>query len=181
MGAKTSISPEVLKIINKTVDEAVKKAAEAIKKANEEVDAEQRNYFKETEKLLYSYPALKLKVAQDEEDLQNNQMVMKRKSADIIRFSGTGYSGNLHDPEADYIESRKASMERTKREVQRIERALETIQDDQYYDIIPMKYWDGLKLEEISERMNCDMSTVCRAKNRLVNKLKIVLFGADAL
>ena len=34
MGAKTSISPEVLKIINKTVDEAIKKAAEAIRKAN---------------------------------------------------------------------------------------------------------------------------------------------------
>jgi RNA polymerase sigma factor (sigma-70 family) len=181
MGAKSTINPEVLKIINKTVDEAVKKAAEAIRKANEEADAGQRNYFKETERLLYSLPALRLKVAQDEEDLQNNQIVMKRKSADVIRFSGIGNNSNLYDPEADYIESRKASMERTKREIQRIDRALETIQDDQYYEIIPLKYWDGLKLEEISERMNCDMSTVCRAKNRLVNKLKIVLFGADAL
>jgi RNA polymerase sigma factor (sigma-70 family) len=163
------------------VDEAVKKAAEAIRKANEEADAGQRNYFKETERLLYSLPALRLKVAQDEEDLQNNQIVMKRKSVDIIRFSGMGNSGNLHDPEADYIESRKASMERTKREIQRIDRALETIQDDQYYDIIPMKYFDNYTIDDIAERFEKDASTIKRNKNRLVNKLKIVLFGADAL
>jgi RNA polymerase sigma factor (sigma-70 family) len=181
MGAKSTINPEVLKIINKTVDEAVKKAAEAIRKANEEADAGQRNYFKETERLLYSLPALRLKVAQDEEDLQNNQIVMKRKSVDIIRFSGMGSSGNLHDPEADYIESRKASMERTKREIQRIDRALETIQDDQYYEIIPMKYFDNYTIDDIAERFEKDASTIKRNKNRLVNKLKIVLFGADAL
>ncbi len=181
MGAKSTINPEVLKIINKTVDEAVKKAAEAIKKANEEADVTQRNYFKETERLLYSLPALRLKVAQDEEDLQNNQIVMKRKSVDIIRFSGMGSSGNLHDPEADYIESRKASMERTKREIQRIDRALETIQEDQYYEIIPMKYWDLMQPAEIAERLGCDERTFYRHRNRLVNKLKIILFGADAL
>jgi RNA polymerase sigma factor (sigma-70 family) len=181
MGVKSAINSEVLKIINKTVDEAAKKAAEAIRKANEEADAGQRNYFKETERLLYSLPALRLKVAQDEEDLQNNQIVMKRKSADVIRFSGIGNNSNLYDPEADYIESRKASMERTKREIQRIDRALETIQEDEYYEIIPLKYFDNCTIEEIAERLGKDDSTVRRNKNRLINKLKVVLFGADAL
>jgi len=183
MGKKSTIDPIVQKIIKTSVDEAVKKATEAIKKANEEADAGQRNYFKETERLLYSLPALRLKVAQDEEDLKNGLVILRERSRDIVRISGSGGYGAC-DPETreeKYIAERKASMERTKREIQRIERALETIQEDPYYDIIPLKYWDGLKLEEISERMNCDMSTVCRAKNRLVNKLKIVLFGADAL
>ena len=36
---KSTISPEVVKIIRKSVDEAVKKAAEAIIKANKEVDS----------------------------------------------------------------------------------------------------------------------------------------------
>ena len=90
----------------------------------------------------------------------------------------------MHDPEAKeerYIAERKASMERTKREIQRIDRALETIQDDPYYDIIPLKYWDLLQPAEIAERLNCDERTLYRHKNRLVNKLKVVLFGADAL
>ncbi|HHV98585.1 MAG TPA: sigma-70 family RNA polymerase sigma factor [Clostridiaceae bacterium] len=179
MGTNTTISPEVLKIIKKSIDEAVKKSVAAIKAANEEIEAEQRNYFKETERLLYNFPALKLKVAQDEEDIKNGQLVLKRRSKDIVIISST--SGSNYDPEIDYIERRKASMERTKREIQRIERALETIQNDEYYDIIPLKYWDLLPPAEIAERLNCDERTFYRHKNRLINKLKVVLFGADAL
>ena len=183
MATKTTISPEVMKIIRKSVDEAVKKAAEAIIKANKEFDASQRNYFKETERLLYSLPALRLKVAQDEEDMASGMLVPKERSKDIVCPTGSSSYGP-HDPLSQaerYIAERKASMERTKREIQRIERALETIQDDPYYEIIPMKYWDLLSPEEIAERLNCDERTYRRHKNRLINKLKVVLFGADAL
>jgi len=183
MATKTTISPEVVKIIRKSVDEAVKKAAEAIIRANKEFDTAQRNYFKETERLLYSLPALKLKVAQDEEDLASGMLVPKERSKDIVCPTGSSSYGP-HDPLAQaerYIAERKASMERTKREIQRIERALETIQDDEYYDIIPLKYWDQLPPAEIAERLNCDERTFYRHKNRLINKLKVVLFGADAL
>ena len=90
----------------------------------------------------------------------------------------------MHDPEAReerYIADRMESMERTRREIQRIERALETIQDDEYYEIIPLKYWDQIPPAEIADRLCCDERTYRRHKNRLVNKLKVVLFGADAL
>lgn len=180
--AKSTISPEVVKIIRKSVDEAVKKAADAIIRANKEFDAAQRNYFKETERLLYNYPALRLKVAQDEEDLENGLVLLPEKSRDIVKPSRGG--GGTFDPEAKeerYIAERKESMERTKREIQRIERALETIQDDEYYDIIPLKYWDLVQPAQIAEALNCDERTYRRHKNRLVNKLKVVLFGADAL
>ena len=180
--AKPTISKEVLNIIRKSVDEAVKKSVDAIIRANKEFDAAQRNYFKETERLLYSLPALRLKVAQDEEDLRNGQMKLKEKSRDVVRPSTGGY--RQYDPEereARYIEQRIESMERTKKEIARIERAIETIQDDEYYDIVPLRYWDLLSPAEIAERLNCDERTFYRHKNRLVNKLKVVLFGADAL
>lgn len=180
--AKSTISKEVLNIIRKSVDEAVKKAAEAIIKANKEFDAAQRNYFKETERLLYSLPALRLKLAQDEEDLRNGLVSLPEKSRDIVKPSQGGY--RMHDPDAReerYIADRMESMERTKKEIQRIERALETIQDDEYYDIIPLKYWDQIPPAQIAEALHCDERTFYRHKNRLVNKLKVVLFGADAL
>jgi DNA-directed RNA polymerase specialized sigma24 family protein len=72
-------------------------------------------------------------------------------------------------------------MMRTRQEVLRIERALEVIKDDKYYDVIPLKYWDGLDMLEIAKKFECEDKTVRRNKNRLVNKLKIMLFGADAL
>jgi DNA-directed RNA polymerase specialized sigma24 family protein len=180
--AKSTVSPEIIKIVKKSVDEAVKKSVEAIIKAHKEFDASQRNYFKETERLLYSLPALKLKLAQDEEDLRNGLVSLPEKSRDIVKPSQGGY--RMHDPEAReerYIAERKESMERTKKEIQRIERALETIQDDEYYDIIPLKYWDLMQPAQIAETLNCDERTFYRHKNRLVNKLKVVLFGADAL
>lgn len=178
----STISPEIQKIIKKSINEAVKKSVEAIKAANEEIEAGQKNYFRETERLLYSLPALKLKVAQDEEDLETGQMILKQRSKDIVCYSASGRGANDYiDPDEAYIQRRVASMERTKREIQRIERALETIQDDEYYDIIPLKYWDGLTPVEIAERLHCDERTFYRHKNRLINKLKVVLFGADAL
>jgi RNA polymerase sigma factor (sigma-70 family) len=178
--AKSTI--EIKEIVRKSVEREVKRSIEAIIRAKQEFDARQRNYFKETERLLYSLPALKLKVAQDEEDLKNGLVLPPEKSRDIVKPSQGRY--RMHDPderEERYIEQRKESMERTKREIQRIERALETIQDDEYFDIIPMKYWDALPPVEIAERLNCDERTYYRHKNRLINKLKIILFGAEAL
>ena len=179
---KSTISPDILKIIRKTVDESVKKAAEAIIRANKELDASNRDYFKETERLLYSLPALRLKVAQDEEDLRNGLVSLPEKSRDIVKPSQGGY--RMHDPDAReerYIADRIESMERTKKEIARIERAIETIQDDEYYDIVPLKYWDLMQPAQIAEALHCDERTYRRHKNRLVNKLKVVLFGADAL
>lgn len=181
--ANSTISREVIDIVKKQVEKEVKRSIEAIIKARIEFEVGQRDYFKETEKLLYNYPALKLKLAQDEEDLENGLLVPKERSKDIICPSRNNNYGP-HDPLAQaerYIAERKASMERTKHGIRRIERALETIQDDEYYDIIPMKYWDLMQPAQIAETLHCDERTFYRHKNRLVNKLKVVLFGADAL
>lgn len=177
------ITKEDLNAISQALDKQVKKAVEKLLDAKKQIEEQQRDFFKETEKLLYAYPYLKLKVEQDKEDLESGVFAIKvSKSKDIIRFST--HSGGKQPEEyvqEEIIRSRKASMERTRLQVQRIDRALETIKDDPYYDIIPMKYWDLMQPAEIAERLGCDERTYRRHKNRLINKLKVVLFGADAL
>ena len=172
------LDSKVLKIIEKAVNKAAHDSAKAIHDAS----ASERNYFKETEILLYNYPALKLKVEQDEEFLfdPESYITPKDRSKDIVVFStrSTGSQGLDIDK---YTQGVKSSMMRTRQEVIRIERALETIKDDPYYDVIPFKYWDGMTFDEIAERFECDEKTIRRNKSRLVNKLKIMLFGADAL
>lgn len=74
-----------------------------------------RNYFKDTEKLLYSLPALKLKVAQDEEDFKDYQIVQKRKSADVVKFykgqsTGMLYGADEKEGEDDGILHRQSSQ-----------------------------------------------------------------------
>lgn len=154
MGEKTTISKEVLEAIRKATEKEVKKCIDAIIKANKESEAKQCYYFQETERLLYNLPSLKHKLAQDEKDLNKDLVVPPEKTRD---------------------------MEWTKREIQRIERALKTIQNDEYYDIIPLKYWDLVQAAVIAEALHINERTFYRHKNHLINKLKVVLFGADAL
>lgn len=176
---RLKLNNEVLKIIETAVNKAAKESAKAIM---QDPPAE-RNYFRETEILLYNYPALKLKVAQDEEflyDPESTTAPPSGRSKDIVLYStrSTGSHGLDLDK---YTQGVKSSMMRTRQEVLRINRALEVIKDDKHYGIIPMKYWDGLTMLEIAEKFECEDKTVRRNKNRLVNKLKIMLFGADAL
>ena len=56
--AKSTISRDIVELVKKQVDREVKRSIEAIIKARIEFEAGQRNYFKETERLLYNYPAL---------------------------------------------------------------------------------------------------------------------------
>lgn len=173
------LNKEVLKIIETAVNKA---AQESVKAVAHDASGD-RNYFRETEILLYNYPALKLKIAEDEEFLYNPDAVTKPpvdRSKDIVIFStrNTGSHGLDMD---QYTQGVKSSMMRTRQAVLRIDRALETIKDDKYYGIIPMRYWDSITFEDIAFSFECDESTVRRNKSRLVNKLKIVLFGIDAL
>ena len=143
---------------------------------------EGKDYFKETEKLLYNYPILKLKVEEDEKFLYNPDASVEpeqRKSKDIIRFSGTGGGHGLDIDR--YTIGVKSSMMRTRQEVNRIDRALDTIKSDKYYRIIELKYFKEMTMEAIADEFECEDKTIRRNKNRLINKLKIMLFGADAL
>lgn len=172
------LNNEVLKIIETAVNKA---AQDSIKVAQDHTS--ERKYFRETEILLYNYPALKLKVSQDEEFLYDPESSIAppgNRSKDIVRFStkSTGSHGLDID---QYTQGVKSSMMRTRQEVLRIDRALEVIKDDKYHDIIPLKYFDGMTLDDIAEKFDCEEKTVRRNKNRLVNKIKIMLFGADAL
>jgi RNA polymerase sigma factor (sigma-70 family) len=183
-----SISKEDLNIISQVFGKEVKKAVDAILKAVEQANTEPRNYFKDTEVLLYNYPILKDKIKLDEELLLDPDSIIypKRKSKDIVRYSSSASNGPEFDV-SQYTESVKLSMMRTRAEVARIERALEQIKDDRYYRIIELKYFekninqDSHTYDEIARILQKDESTIRRNKNRLISKLKLYLFGAEAL
>ncbi len=172
-GKMARIPAEVVEYIKKSIDKAVKENAAIFK--------EKRNYYRDTEKLLYSYPDLKIKVAQDEEDIKNGIFAYREKSSDVIRCGKPTDPAVMENRETQYTLGRAASLDRTKAEIMRLERALETITDDKYYEIIPLKYWDNLQPCDIARQMYCDESTYYRNKGRLVKKIACIIFGADAV
>ena len=53
--------------------------------------------------------------------------------------------------------------------------------EDEYYEIIRLKYFEKKKGEEIAEYFDVETSTISRNKNRLINVLKIYLFSDDVV
>jgi hypothetical protein len=136
---------------------------------------QERDYYREVEKLLYSLPALEEKLVQEEEALRNGLIEMPKRSKSVVR-----YFSNLQlltcDPE-EYIESLKRSLHLTRMEVDRIHMALDSIRSWPYYPIIEYKYFMHMTHDEIGNILFMDASSVSRHKNRMIKQLCTVLFG----
>lgn len=59
--------------------------------------------------------------------------------------------------------------------------ALKSIEDDNYYDVIPMIYFEGRSREEVAEFFDVTVTTISRNKTRLINKLKTLIFADDVV
>lgn len=66
-------------------------------------------------------------------------------------------------------------------EKKRIEKALEKIQDDDYYGVIESRYFDGMTITEISEIYDCKYQNISKKRNKLVKILASELFPEDVL
>lgn len=63
--------------------------------------------------------------------------------------------------------------------IQRIEAALQMIQDDPYYEVITMYYISGYSREDIADKYDTSVTTISRNKTRLLKEISAVLFSAD--
>ncbi len=169
---------------DESIESIIKKAAaETVRELEKSklLKQEDSSYFRKTEKLLYNYPGLLKALEQKEQDIMYiKEHGLQERSKSIVYYTGGGGASGeeLH---MEVLEGYIATRDKTKRLVQRIEVALESIKGDVYYYIIPCKYFDKLINMEIEERHHVSERTIRRHKNRLINELTILLFGADAL
>lgn len=63
----------------------------------------------------------------------------------------------------------------------RITNALKTIENDEYYGVIPSRYFDKMTLEEISEIYDCKYQNISKKRNKLIKMLASELFPEDVL
>lgn len=62
-----------------------------------------------------------------------------------------------------------------------LEKALEKIKKDEYYEIIELYYFENKSRMEISEELCVDPATVSRNRKRLIDILKADIFPDDFL
>lgn len=171
----SDIPPEVKRIIKEAVEQAVK--------AERVAQRQERTAFQRTEARLYALPLLSRKVESDQDEVRRMEAGgrMPQRSKDIVRFTHGGVRVSPEEQLAAVIQDMKATIAADEHEIHNMRRALQEIENDQYYNIIPKRYFERLKDEEIAVLFPCDPSTVRRQKNRLVSQLSIHLYGAQAL
>ena len=139
---------------------------------------------KKTEQLLYYFPDFKEGLKIKEETIFDIEIDgIPKKSNSVTIFSGI--MGGEFESELEKKETRldelRRSVELTKKVINLIESTLNLIKDDKYYDVIPLKYWEGKTHEEIAEIFNKEVSTISKNKIRLISKIKVTLFSDDVI
>lgn len=60
-----------------------------------------------------------------------------------------------------------------------IDDALEVLSDDEYFEIIPLIYFEHKTREWVAEYFDVTVTTISRQKKRLLNSLYILVFADD--
>ncbi|MGN0512754.1 MAG: hypothetical protein ACI4GD_00650 [Lachnospiraceae bacterium] len=188
--AKTVVSKEIKDTIEVTIQEVFTKLNSI--SWLERQKAMKEEAFKNTEKILYCYNALKEHVSSEENYIKEYQEEWnKKKSKSIVIYT----SKSLQADEDELLEDRRLSYKRSKNDVDRITKALDKIKEYKGYDVIELRYLsrkennEVFTYEEIAEMLagtkgygiNLTERTVRRYKNELVKELAVLLFGSDAL
>ncbi|MBE7062534.1 MAG: sigma-70 family RNA polymerase sigma factor [Clostridia bacterium] len=175
---KLTLKNELQEMINRGISRAVQAGAQSARQK------ETRGCRERVERLLYARSGLEILITSLEEelalyrdDVPPSTMAYEKTGNKVVHLLPSGEALGMTQGR----EGMEALLARNRLAVKRIDRAVATLSDDPYFDILPLKYTEGLPEEEIAERLCCDPSTIRRNKNRLLERLAIIFFGIDAL
>lgn len=141
-----------------------------------------KNSFKSTEKILYSFKALpealKLineEISKLEIDYKNLRPTNIKTNTIILNEEYQTYVYGNESLETRISELKQIAI-KTKSQIRIVNQALKKIEDDKYYKIIPLYYFDGLTQEIVAEKLEVSTGTISSNRSRLVNMLKVYIF-----
>ena len=167
----------------KDIDRIADKIIERMKTDREIKTEKQLTPFQKTEKLLSELSLLKGAIDSKNmliEDLKKEGISIQKKETGVNVQSSKVYLSELEKVE-NRIENLQEEIVRIENVVNMVERALGTIRNNKYYDIIEMKYFDDLTFEHISEKLDISVITAKRYKNKMIRQLQLVIFSDDVI
>jgi hypothetical protein len=167
---------DLVKLISKGV-------VDAIRDSNRLKDG--LNTYQKTEKILRSFPKLKSIIKQKQKQIkQLRQYGIPKKSKDVVNYGSITNTPDIklmEEQVEDRVKDIRATMRRTQKYIEVIENALVSINDDPYYDIIVMFYFEGKDIDVIAQYLEHDETTIRRHKSRLVNQVRLILFPDETV
>ena len=175
MGKKEiTLSPEVAELIKATVNVAYKAGCMTERRATMDT-------YKATEKRLYAYPDLKDKIIDDGDKINEIQRQGSYRSQSIKRYTRPGMRLSPDEIVGGLVQGLSDQIAADQHEVDIITAALSTIERDAYYPTITGRFFHGCNDVDIADELGCDPTTVRKNRGRLVRKLAVRLYGAQAL
>lgn len=178
------LNGEVLSLIDHTVKKTTAETVAELKRQNLIVEGKQTP-FQKTETLLFNYNHFKAAIKDKEEQIREIRKTgLAKKSACFSTYSANdGYIEVKSDCEKaeEKIERIEDSIKVTRNFIRIIDEALEGLIDDPYYKLIDLRYFEGQSRDEIANYFGCDVKTITRNKNRLINLLQIKLFSDEVI
>ena len=110
-----------------------------------------------------------------------NRTVLKLKAADLLKDNRKTAAQKTEELLKNYPSFKLSDQPYTRKLCQKIETAMKTIQNDYYYEIIALYYFERMTREEVAEHFNTSETTISRNKKRLIDKLSAVLFSDDLI
>lgn len=110
-----------------------------------------------------------------------NKTVLKLKMAGLMKDNRKSAFQKTEELLRNYYIFKQSDQPYTKKLIEKIDYAMDTIKSDPYYDIIILYYFDGCSRESVAECFDTTVTTISRNKTRLINKLKTALFSDDVI
>ena len=108
-----------------------------------------------------------------------NQTVLKLRLSGFLKDDQRTRYQKTEDILKNFNQFKKSNQPFAKELVEKVEDALASLKDDKYFEIIPLFYFQKRTRENIAEIFDTSTTTISRNKNRLVNKISIVLFADE--
>ena len=108
-----------------------------------------------------------------------NQTVLKLRLSGFLKDDQKTRYQKTEDILKNFNQFKKSNQPFAKELVEKVEDALTSLKDDKYFEIIPLFYFQKRTRENIAEIFDTSTTTISRTKNRLVNKISIVLFADE--
>lgn len=144
---------------------------------------EKKSTFQRTEQLLYLVPQLKEAVKHNKQkikDLENFGIDKKSNAVHVVPTVAP-----LKQDETEMIDKEVLKLNQRNHiintQIKWVNSVIHTISNDKYYDLIKLKYYDNKTREEIAEYFECDVKTISRNRNRIINHIKGMLFPNDSV
>lgn len=119
------------------------------------------------------------------------KLIQKTVSATILNLKLAGLMNNERSKateKTEYILKNYTAFKKSytesgisKKYVEMIEKALQEIKDDEYFEIIPLRYFENKSREQVAEYFDVSTTTITRHQRELLERLSILIFSDDVV